>query len=109
MTKETEKAFKILYCEYKRRRKEGASKQSAVQFEESEIKTIPVFSKWHPSDIVFAMQELKKAGYVSMNICGDIELLETGIEFMEEKPKDFFLGIADFFDLASILGIVTGI
>lgn len=109
MTKETEKAFKILYCEYKRRRKVGASKQDAVHFDGTAIGAIAAFSKWVPADLSYAMHELKKADFINIDILGDVELLESGIEFMEAKPKDFFLGVADFFDLGAILGFVTGI
>lgn len=109
MTKETEKAFKILYCEYKRRRKNGLSKQESVSFEDASICNIDAFSDWLPADVTYAMLELKKSGFISMNILGDIELLESGIEFMEAKPKDFFNGLAKFFDLSSIIGIVTGV
>ena len=109
MTKETEKAFKILYCEYKRRRKKGLSKQDSVSFEDASICNIDAFSNWIPADFSYAMQELERSGFISMNILGDIELLESGIEFMEAKPKDFFNGLAEFFDLASIIGIVTGV
>lgn len=109
MTKETEKAFQILYCEYKRRRKSGLPKQDAVCFEDAAIGAIAAFSKWLPADISYAMQELKNADFINIDILGDVELLESGIEFMEAKPKDFFRGVADFFDLGAILGFVTGI
>lgn len=56
MTKETEKAFKILYCEYKRRRKSGSPKHEAVEFEGDSISKIEAFSKWHPADIQYAMR-----------------------------------------------------
>lgn len=105
MTRETEKAFKILYCEYKRRRKSGASKQDAVCFEDATLGSIKAFSKWLPADISYAMQELNKSKYISMNIWGDVELLESGIEFMEAKPKEFFQGVSEHFDLAAILGL----
>lgn len=109
MTKETEKAFQILYCEYKRRRKSGLPKQDAVCFEDAAIGAIAAFSKWLPADISYAMQELKNSDFINIDILGDVELLESGIEFMEAKPKDFFRGVADFFDLGAILGFVTGI
>lgn len=109
MTKETEKAFKILFCEYKRRRKSGLPKQDAVCFEDAAISDIEAFSKWLPADISYAMQELRNANFIRLDILGDVELLESGIEFMEAKPKDFFKGLADFFDLGAILGIVVGI
>ena len=109
MTKETEKALKILFCEYKRRRKASFSKQDAVRFEDAAIGSLKAFSKWVPADISYAIQELKKSEFVRLDILGNVELLESGIEFMETKPKEFFQGVAEFFDLASILGIAGGI
>lgn len=106
MTRETEKAFKILYCEYKRRRKAGAPKVDAVEFEDTAIGKIPAFQKWLPADITYAVQELDAAKYVKQNILGNITLLESGIEYMESKPKEFFEGLSDFFDMGSILGLV---
>lgn len=102
MTKETEKAFKILYCEYKRRRKSGASKRESVFFEDGTIGKISAFSTWNPDDIGYAMQELKNAKFVKIFIYGDVEITEAGIEFMEDKPKEFFEGLSSFFDLVGL-------
>lgn len=104
MTRETEKAFKILYCEYKRRRKAGESKSDAVEFEDTSVGSIPAFRKWLPADINYAVQELGDAKYVKVDILGNITLQESGIEYMESKPKEYFQGLKDFFNLGSILG-----
>ncbi len=103
MTKETEKAFKILFCEYKRRRKDGSSKQEALHFEDGSVEKIKAFSKWQAADISYAMQELKSANYIRIDILGDIDLCESGIEFMEEKPKEFFSELGGLFDLISLI------
>lgn len=102
MTKETEKAFKILYCEYKRRRKSGDSKRSAISFGAGSIEKIEAFSKWNHDDIGYALKELKNAGFIKIFLYGDIELTETGIKFMEDKPKEFFEGLSSFFDLVGL-------
>lgn len=102
MTKETEKAFKILYCEYKRRRKSGDSKRKAMSFEDGYIGKIDAFSKWNHDDISYALQELRNAGFIKIYICGDVDLTESGIEFMEDKPKEFFEGLSSFFDLVGL-------
>ncbi len=102
MTKETEKAFKILYCEYKRRRKSGSPKHEAVEFEGDSISKIEAFSKWHPADIQYAVRELKNAGYVKIDILGYVTLLENGIIFMESKPKEFFSELSGLFDLIGL-------
>lgn len=102
MTKETERAFKILYCEYKRRRKSGYSKSTAVEFEDGSIQKLCAFKSWIPDDIRYALQELKRAGYVKIFIYGDCTLTEAGLEFMENKPKEFFSELSGLFDLAGI-------
>ena len=102
MTRETEKAFKILYCEYKHRRKSGTSKSTAMEFDDQSIQKLNAFQKWLPEDISYALQELKNAGYVKCYVTGDCELTEDGLEFMENKPKDFFAELAGVFDLVGL-------
>lgn len=102
MTKETEKAFKILYCEYRRRRKSGCSKATAMEFEDGTIARINAFQKWIPEDIRYALRELKIMGYVRIDIIGNVTLTENGIEFMENKPKEFFSDLGGLFDLVGL-------
>ena len=102
VTKETEKAFKILYCEYKHRRKSGCPKSTATEFEDGTIQKISAFQKWLPEDISYALRELKAAGYVKLFIYGDCTLTEAGLEFMENKPKEFFSELGGLFDLAGL-------
>lgn len=100
MTRDTEKAFVVLYSEYLRRRSFGTAKNQAVRFEDAKLRKIDAFSNWHPSDIQYSLLELQKGGYIKMDICGDVEILKDGIKYMESKPKDYFLAFA---------GIVKGI
>ena len=100
MTKDTEKAFVIIYSEYLRRRSFGTAKSQAVRFEDSKLRAIECFTNWRPADIGYCMQELRKCGYLKMDILGNVELLEPGIEYMESKPKEYFSAFA---------GIVKGI
>jgi len=100
MTKDTEKAFVILYSEYLRRRSFRTAKNQAVRFEDSKLKAIDAFSSWNPSDIRYSLQELRKLGYLKIDIVGDVELLERGIEYMENKPKEYF---------ATFAGIINGL
>lgn len=104
MTKETEKAFKILYCEYKSRRKAGESKTQAIYFEDAAIRNIPGFQKWIPEDIDFAVHELMVNQFVSCDICGGVTLLESGLTFMEDKPKEFWKDLSGLFDLITLFG-----
>lgn len=90
MTKDTEKAFVIIYSEYLRRLSFGTAKNQAVEFEDSKLYAISEFEKWDRADISCAIRELKENGYIEDNICGDVTLLTKGIKYMENKPRQFF-------------------
>ena len=100
MTKDTEKAFVIIYSEYLRRRSFGTAKNQAVRFEDSKLRAIEAFSNWNTEDIRYSLHELKKLGYIKMDILGDAALQESGIEYMENMPKEYFSAFA---------GLVKGI
>lgn len=100
MTKDTEKAFVIIYSEYLRRRNIGTAKNQAVWFEDSKLRKIDAFSTWNPEDIRYSVQELVNLGYVRADILGNVELSEPGIEYMENKSKEYF---------ASFVGLVKGL
>ncbi len=102
MTKETETAFKILYCEYKRRRSFGTSKPEAMRFESAKLQKIDAYSDWNAEDLRYALAELRKIGFVQIDILGDVELTESGIEYMESKPMEYFEIASKFFNLAAI-------
>lgn len=102
LTKDTEKAFKIIFCEYKRLRKAGYSKTDSIEFKDNTLYKIPAFHDWNRLDIKTALSELKEAKYISENIIGDLKITKDGIEYMESKPKEFFEDIKTLFDLASL-------
>ena len=102
MTKETEKALKILYCEYKKRRKSGNSKSTAMEFASDSIPRINAFHDWMHEDIQYALRELRASGYVRIFLYGDAQLTENALEFMEDKPKEFFSSLSGFFDLVGL-------
>ena len=102
LSNETLIAFKIIYCEYKRRRSVGFTKSDSIKFEDGEIYQITAFKKWLRPDINYAVRELESAKYLKENILGDIQLTETGIAYMKNKPHQFFEDLSKLFDLASI-------
>lgn len=102
LTKDTEKAFKIIYCEYKSLRKKGFTKEDSRVFKN--INDISAFSSWLNPDIDSAIKELLSCKYISKNIIGVIKITDDGLKYMENKPKEFFNDISKFFDLISILG-----
>lgn len=104
MTKETEKAFKIIYCEYKRRRKVGFTKNDSIKFTDKELCSLPAFSDWLHPDVSSAMVELKSLHFVKANILGDYFLENVAIEYMENKPREYFQNLSSLFDILSLFG-----
>lgn len=102
LTKDTEKVFKIIYCEYRRLRKAGFTKQDSREFEYAKLPKIPAFSNWLKPDIDTAIEELQSSGYIKKNILDDIVITDEGIKYMENKPKEFFGDLSNLFDLVSI-------
>ena len=99
---ETLMAFKIIYCEYNRRRSVGFTKPDSIKFKDGEIYQIAAFKKWLQPDVDYAIHELVTAKYLKKNILGDIQLTEAGIAYMQNKPRQFFEDLSKLFDLASI-------
>lgn len=107
MTKDTEKAFVIIYSEYLRRRRYGTAKNQAVRFEDSKIRAIDAFSNWDSEDISYSLQELKQGGYIDVDIIGDVELLKEGIQYMENKPNEYFNTFSNIIkDLLSLVAML---
>ena len=102
LSNETLMAFKIIYCEYKRRRSVGFTKPDSIKFTDGEVYQIAAFKKWLQPDIDYAIHELETSKYLKENILGDIQITETGISYMESKPRQFFEDLSKLFDLASI-------
>ena len=102
MTRDAEKAFKIIYCEYKRCRKAGASRDSAMTFESGSIEKLDAFSDWNPSDIASALSELRQCAYIKTDILGTRRITPAGLEFMESRPKRFFEDLSNLFDIANL-------
>lgn len=102
LTKDTEKAFKIIFCEYKSLRKKGFTKDDSRVFKN--ISDISAFSSWLSPDIDSAINELLSCKYISKNILGVIKITDEGLKYMENKPREFFNDISKLFDLIAILG-----
>lgn len=104
MTRDTECAFVIIYAEYLRRRHFGTPKSEAVHFEDAKLRAIDAFSGWDSEDICYSLQELKKCGYVSVNIIGDVEILKDGIKYMENKSNSYFSAFSNIIkDLITLI------
>lgn len=104
LSDETLKIFKILYCEYLSRRNKGFIKVDSLKFTKDDLQNMDSLFSWHSQDISYALQELKKAGFISRNIIGTVTLQESSLKFMQDKPKEFFKDISKhFIDLISLL------
>lgn len=76
LTKSAKKSLATLYKEYCQRIDNGQKKAQAVCFE-----------NW-PDDIIENKTELKRAGFITVDILGDIELTDKAIIYMENKTVD---------------------
>ena len=92
LTNETLKAFKIIFCEYKRR----------LKFESEDIYQLDAFKSWAQPDIRYALSELKAAKYLKADVIGNIKITEAGLAYMQNRPREFFEDLSKLFDLASI-------
>lgn len=103
LTKISEKALKILYCEYRQIVKAGFSHSDATELNGQNIYNLPAFSDWLRADMEFAIDELKTAEFLSSNVQGGISLTPNGIKHMQGKPKEFFGELSSIFDLLNII------
>lgn len=76
LTKSAKKSLATLYKEYCQRIDNGQKKAQAVCFENC------------PDDIIENKTELKRAGFITVDILGDIELTDKAIIYMENKTVD---------------------
>ena len=90
MTNDAEKALIIIYCQYKKRLSLGTNEEDAIYFENAKLQNIDSFSDWGSGKLNLSLQELKKLGYIFMNIWDDVTLLPSGIAFMQSKTKQYF-------------------
>lgn len=102
LTNETLKAFKIIFCEYKRRLKSGFTKPDSLKFESEDIYQLDAFKSWAQPDIRYALSELKAAKYLKADVIGNIKITEAGLAYMQNRPREFFEDLSKLFDLASI-------
>ena len=105
MTSEAEKALVIIYAEYLRRRNYGTDKKLAVKFPNAKLKAIDAFSSWDPSDIDSCLSELKSLEYIGKDILGNVTLLNRGISYLQDKPREFFAKFAGF--ISDLLALIA--
>lgn len=105
MTKRTEQALLILYCQYKKRIGYGTKILDASYFENSKLIKIDGFSDWNRNDLWLSIQQLKAKGYVKINICDDVTITSDGIEYVENKPKEYFAAFSGA--ISDLMAIVS--
>ena len=64
LSNETLTVFKIIYCEYKRRRSVGFTKPDSIKFKDGEIYQIAAFKNRLRPDIDYAVHELATVKYL---------------------------------------------
>ena len=96
MTKDADKMLCCLYRTYLNRIKAGNSKTSSKDFKAEYIESDEVLSKWHPDDVFATRNELKRAGYLTVNIIGNFRLTDEAITYMENRFKNGLNEVIDF-------------
>lgn len=96
MTKDADKMLCCLYREYLNRIKTGSSKISSRDFTSEYASSDEILSKWHSDDVSATCNELKREGYLSINIIGNYRLTDDAISYMENRFINGLYEIADF-------------
>lgn len=96
MTKDADKMLCCLYKEYLTRIKIGNSKTSSREFTAEYVTSDVILSKWHPDDVCTIRNELKRNGYLTVNIIGNFKLTDEAITYMENRFKNNLNELADF-------------
>lgn len=110
VTRDTEKALIIIYCQYKKRLDLGTNEEAARYFEDAKLRSIENFSDWDYSKLKLSIQQLQRKGYIFVNIWDDVRLLDGGIEYIESKPKEYFDSfISAISGIASIIGALFSV
>ena len=89
LTNETLKAFKIIFCEYKRRLKSGFTKPDSLKFESEDIYQLNAFKSWAQPDIRYALSELKAAKYLKADVIGNIKSLKPDLLICKTDHENF--------------------
>ena len=94
LTKESLKVFKVLYLEYRRRRKTKIAKDEAIEFVDTQLTEL--FHDSPDADIDFAINEIADMGFCKTDVIGGVKLQDVGIKYMEQRPKEFFNDVVGF-------------
>ncbi len=88
ITRESEKILCCLYKIYLERRKNGISKATAREFENSVLQEDKHLSKIDHETISECLSELKDNGYLWINIWDDFKIEDKSIIYMENRFKN---------------------
>lgn len=91
LTKDSRKTLKVIYDTYCSRRKSGQSKALASNFDAPECDGSSAINGFED-----AKNELKAAGFITMDILGDFQLTDKAIIFMENFTKESILTWIEF-------------
>lgn len=98
LTKDAQKLLSYIYQIYSTRKKDGQPKDKAIEFMPNFYMADNELSQWDESDIVYALIELKDAGYIRCFTDGEFELQNAGIAMMENRFKK---GVKEAWDVVS--------
>ncbi|MBR1740236.1 MAG: hypothetical protein IJ737_08075 [Ruminococcus sp.] len=95
ITKDAENVICYLYKIYLDRRKDNISRDEAAFFEEEFFYSDKKLSKISASDLDSYFCELKENGYIKYDVCGNVEIKNEAIVYMENRFKNNILALLD--------------
>ena len=96
LTKDSQKVLGIMYKTYLERIKNGSSKFSAIEFNESSIIQKQLFPDMSVADLDYCLIELYQNNLISMDIIGGSQLLPKSINYFENKNIKTIENVLDF-------------
>lgn len=92
LTKDADKMLCEIYAAYLERRKSGVPKALSKSFYDQNQWPEKYSASWHEADARETLRELRRAGFLKLDICGGFALQDEAIIYMENRFKN---GLSD--------------
>jgi hypothetical protein len=96
ISRDGEVVMAAIYKEYLKRRKDGQDKDAANEFEGAQYIKTTLNVDMSANDISATCRELKKTGYLDIDVLGFIWLTNDGIVYMENKAGRTFEEVTEY-------------
>lgn len=96
LTKDADKMLCEIYAAYLERRNSGVSKPLSKSFFDQNSWPEKYSALWREADARDTLRELKRAGFLKLDICGGFALQDEAIIYMESRFKNGLTDVLDF-------------